>query len=340
MNILDHIQLKNKEGKNIQYRLFGIPIFEKLESEKNKEIRLLFNKKRKKIDKEKPVFYLKINSTRYFSLPCLQNWINIVEKMDCDYYIISDNPKITESIKKNIIFPNDDIKIIKSCRSQFLRKIASKTANKAWTNAALAHLTTFLHSKKIGAKHFWNIDADDTVLLGNVDLISNLLLKIQDYAIKNQINIFSLDMWYSWCRGKHWTFGITYTQNNINWFKILKSVRKKWLDNYPDYSWKDPKTIVNLDLCYTYLRDFKRIKAETFYLENMWFIHFCDFAARLRDNGICYWKNGFVHYPLYTRIFKPVGLQQLKIPQDAVKFITITSEKECIDFYKKYIRKR
>lgn len=340
MSVIDKIQLKNTEGKVIQYRLFGIPIFEEFKNEKNKEIRLLLNKKRKEIDKEKPVFYLKINSTRYFSLPCLQNWINIVEKMGCDYYIISDNPKITNLIIKNIIFPTDDIKIIKSCRSQFLRRIASKTANKAWRNAALAHLTTFLHSKKIGAKHFWNIDADDTLFLAKPEIVRDLLFNVQGYANENQILVFSLDMWNTWTRAKDWTFGISYITNNFDWFNVFKKINRNWTDNYYFLSWSDKKCVLNLDAFFTHLQKHLSLNIKTFYPENMRFIHYCDFGVRRRDNGLCYWENGVIHYPLFESVLKDNTIAKIPIPKEIIKFNVDITEEESFDFYKNSIRIR
>ena len=339
MCIFEKIKLKNLQGETFQYRILGFPFFEYTSDHIETKLKLLCFRKKRKINKDNPVFYLKINTSRYYSLVCLQNWIDIVEKTGCDYYIISDNPKITESIKKNIIFPNDDIKIIKSCRSKFLRKIASKTANKAWENAALAHLTTFWHSKKIGAKHFWNIDADDTLFLAKPDIVKDLLFEVQNYAEKNQILVFSLDMWNSWTKYNHWTFGISYITNDYDWFNLFKKVNRNWTDNYRFLSWSDKSCVLNLDWYFTYLQKHLSFNLKTFYPENMRFIHYCDFGARRRDNGLCYWENGVIHYPLFESVLKDNTIAKMPIPKEIVKIPVNITEEESFDFYKNSIRK-
>lgn len=52
-------------------------------------------------------------------------------------------------------------------------------------------------------------------------------MKVKEYANKNDIDCFSLYMWYSRLKTAHGSFGITYIDNTIDWIQYFK--------NYLDY---------------------------------------------------------------------------------------------------------
>lgn len=250
----------------------------------------------KKILKSSPknnsdtVFYLKINRQKNYTFACLQKWIDIANLLGVDFYIICDDNDLKKDVLKKIKFKDSNIKIIKSCKSREIKAISSRVANKQWQNAAYAHLTTFFHARENNIKYFWNIDADDTSFLMYSEHLVNELRKIEIYAKENHIAAFSLDMWKSITDGKHWSFGITYIDNTIDWFKLLK-------EHYDDFDYINyPNVNFNLDCYFTYLNKITDIKFETFYFENLRFIHWGNFDNPIYS-GISHWSNGVLSRP-------------------------------------------
>lgn len=333
MQLLKKLKIHTNGDKRRQLRFLDIPILEYEKKEgKNKYKIFPFHKKKKNND---IVIYLKVNTIRNYSLACIQLWLNVVYLLGYDYYIICDKSEVKEKIEKFLKFPNGNIKFIKSHISLKQMLFVRKAINKKWINAALAHLTAFHHSKKINAKYFWNIDADDTAFLSNEKKIIKILTEAEKYAKDNNILAFSLDMWETWTRSKHWSFGITYTNNSVEWTDYLNKIDIKDMKAYRvDFH----HGFTNLDWVFTYLRDIKKLKIETFYVENLRFIHFCDFGGRQRDQGLCYWEKGYIHYPLLEYIFDDKASCCLSISNKLVKFYIDTTNEESLNFYKTRIR--
>ncbi len=333
MQIFEKIKIKLKDGKSELIKIFGIPVlqYDKIQVGNQSNIKYYIPTRPKK-SKKNIVAYLKVNSIRNYTILNLQNWINIVEILGYDYYIICDNEKLKKIILKEIVFPSTDIKIIKSIRNFKLRKIANNLADKTWTNAALAHLTTFYHAKSLGVKAFWNIDADDTTMLVTSTRAAEILKTLEKYADKKDIKLFSLDMWTSYTGGTHWTFGVTYTDNQFDWFKYFKKVKDlKWM-----YKYRAKPTLINIDWFCTYLKDYESINIATYYIENLRFVHWDDFCCRRNYANLCYWLNGNIYYPILWDLFKdPKGKKT--IAQNCIKFDLNISENECSQFYKNYI---
>ena len=333
MRLLKKLKIRSSKGKRRQIRLLDIPILE-YEKRPDKTSYKLFPLCKVKKN-EDTVVYLKVKAIRNYSLACIQLWLNVVEHLGYDYYIICDKTDVRDQIEKFLTFPNSNIKFIKSQVSLKQKLFVQKSIHKKWVNAGIAHLTTFYNAKKINTKYFWNIDADDTALLIKEKKIIKILKDAEKYAKDNNILAFSLDMWETWTRSKHWSFGITFTDARANWTKIFDELNIKDMKSYRlDFH----RGFTNLDWIFTYLRDVSKINIQTFYVENLRFIHFCDFGGRQRDQGLCYWENGFIHYPMLEYVFKDKTSGCLSIPDNLVKFETDTTNEECLNFYKTRIR--
>ena len=190
-----------------------------------------------------------------------------------------------------------------------------------WYGAAYAHGTTFQHAARNGYEQFWNIDADDTFFALSPSRLSELLMKVQNYATDKAISLFSLDMWYSRSRGNHWSFGITYTDDRIDWMRTMLNE-----DNIRGFIESKPG-LRNIDAYFSYLRNKKAAKIETFCFENLRFVHYSnDLLRRGFTSGIFHWKEGRLRFPIAEHWF---GLEDLggDIAKDVIRLsIGITEE--------------
>lgn len=278
----------------------------------------------RKDDFNKPIFYLKVNCDNDFSLMCLQNWINIVDDFGADFYIICDKTNLKYKILKRISFKSENIKFLKSVKNNYLKNIVKCFATPIWENAAYAHLTTFYHSKNMNYKNFWNIDADDTMFLAPSQKVAELLKKIEEYANKECIDNFSLDMHTSKSRNRLWSFGITYTRNNRNWFEIFdKNNSKEWRKNKAFEIDRE----FNIDRYFTWLRDTNLANNKIFYIDKCYFIHFGNFLVRPNHFGIYYWENEDFTLPILLNAFNNEKYGKLPIEKTNIKF-QIQAEKE------------
>ncbi len=327
MRLFQKVKISSLNGTSKQFRVMGIPIlqYDKLENGKT-NITFPFLKGSKsyvKTDNSKPVFYLKLNRRDRYAFVCLQHWIRIVDILNADFYIICDNKNLELDILRRVEFRNSDIKFLHSYKNP-LKKIVTKNISKRWRKAAYAHLTTFLHAKKNKIENFWNIDADDTMLLVKPQTAAEILGQAANYAQKNDLSTFSLDMWRSRTEGKHWSFGVTYTRQNIDYFSLFNETKNSdWQRHYEPYCGD-----YNLDCYFTYIKDFKNVKNESFYIENLHFIHWGDFLYSVIGSYICFWKNGKLNFPILSDIYKNNDLGTIQIASDCIKLDYNLDEKE------------
>lgn len=277
------------------------------------------------------VFYLKVNRQDDYVFRCLQHWIHIIGWMNKDFYIICDNPKLEKMIYQKIHFNKRNIKFIKSIKKP-LHSIVSNIATPMWIKATYAHLTTFYHAKQKGFKSFWNIDADDTMFALHEGDCAKALNDISNYAKNNDIKAFSLDMHTSRTKGKHWSFGITYTDAKYDWFGLLnKNKDTKWREKYLTYDYH-----FNLDWYFTYLHDNKLCNVKTFYIENSYFIHFGDFLANSIGSGVFHWTNNRIKFPILLDIFGSQTFGDIPISKKCIKFDYNLNPKNAFRFMQKY----
>ncbi|MGI0406468.1 hypothetical protein ACRE1S_03680 [Helicobacter himalayensis] len=301
--------------------------------EKNK---IIFLPQKKKDTKNAP-FYLKVHlQNQHFVFLCLQHWIDIAETLRADIYIVCDNLELKRMIYKKIIFKNPQISFITS-RNKMTKSIVKKLLHKYWYGAGMAHLTTFYHAKKMGYPSFWNIDADDTIILSQAELVAKALKHIESYADTNNINIFSLDMHRSRTRSRtiwiDWTFGITYTKN----YECFIQAFEKGVYDYKALN--KLSEAINLDIVVAYLKNTNfNAKIETFYIENSHFIHWCkgDFFTTF-SAYICVWHNEKVEFPIYTEILQDEKLGIFDIADDCIRFECGFNEDENLKFMFEYL---
>lgn len=266
----------------------------------------------------KYAFYLKMNNGSRLAMDNLSRWMNAVLLTEGDCYILCDRDDVIQKVKDMLTFP-ETVTFLKSERAS--EETASITKGVipqgGMVNACFAHLTTFLHARNQDYDFFWNIDADDTQLCMSVGRIAELLGHARDYAEKNKLDCFSLDMHMSRTGGKHWSFGVTYTKNRKDWLVILHSHV-----NDREYLEKDLEQRFNIDWYFTYIRSQQELRIETFYFENLKFIHY-HFENIFADPtiwGLLHWKDNELRLPmLETFSSKESKLGRYPIPKDSIR---------------------
>lgn len=261
-----------------------------------------------------PPMYFKVNRVTDFTKPCVQHWVNIAYQMKADYFIICDNKQMEYLLLRSVSFPSSEIKFISSIRKP-LKKVCQTLCTPFWENATYAHLTPFYHSND---KKFWAIDADDTMLCLKHRRVGEALKKTQNMVDKEGISAISLDMWRTRSYGKQWSWGVAYINDNIDFCSIFENNKDlSWTTHYLDCDYR-----FNLDWFFTYLKDFKKQKIETFYIDNSYFIHWGNFFRGPTTWHICLWSKGFLTYLILKYVFCDENNQDisvLKIPEDCRK---------------------
>lgn len=279
-------------------------------------------------EKFQPMFYLKINRTDYFAFQCIQHWINIINELNADFYFICDKNDLKKEVLKKIKFHNPNIKFIKSQKRK-LKNIIKNIATPFWYNATYAQLTTFFHAQEISTTSFFNIDADDTMLVCETKNAAKILKLAQNYADKENIKAFSLDMHVTQFRNKHWSFGITYTNNNFKWIDIFKNIKNNsWQYKYKENYCYD----FNLDWFMTYLKTFYNDKIKTFYVENLLFIHWATLFCLHVGYTVQKTTKGKTYYPLFKYFKTTEELSEVFIPDEVIKLDIGLLEEDCLEF--------
>lgn len=272
---------------------------------------------------ENMVFYLKVNREEPYTYNNLQQWINSIRFFsDYKIYILCDKKSIKEEIVNRIDLYKNEVEFIESNYSnEAIDIVKSFTCETKWEKAGIAHLTTFLHARDNDIEKFWNIDADDTLFCIPPERLALCLNKAGVYADENQIHLFALDMWVSrWT--DLWSFGIVYCDNKINWVENIK--------RYCNGLWIKENNIFNIDRLLGYIKkqNLDNCRIESFYYENLKFIHYSnDFIKRPVASGLYHFKDGKIFAPILYFGFglKDIGL--IPIDKDVIKFdISITDE--------------
>jgi len=274
-----------------------------------------------------PTFYLKINRMSEYTLMCIQHWLNIIFEMDGDFYFVCDNKRLERMIVKYLIFRDGDIKFMQSQRRK-LKNVARNLWTGHWEMATYAHLTPFYHAKENGIKDFWAIDADDTMFFLYPDKVSEILKKAQEKAKEDRISAFSLDMHWNQMRGKHWSLGVLYINEGIDFCRIFENVSGlEWTEKY-----KEIDDVFNLDWFFNYLRDNKMTKVETFYVEDCYFCHWVPNVLRYLIGGnLCFWHENKLTFPIIKDIYKNRTLGVIDV-KDSYRIIIDTTLEKGLEF--------
>jgi hypothetical protein len=272
------------------------------------------------------IFYLKVNRRETYSCRNLQNWLDIVQAYEgAKAFIQCDNEELKEMIvhNTNCLTMKDTVSFIETqWEDKDLGEITARAANDKWAKASYAHLTTFLHARQNGYDKFWNIDADDTVFCMSPEHTVKCLKDVEEYAGQQDIKLFSLDMHFSDFFGCHWTYGVTYTDNSVNWLEYMK-------EHMSDGGFQ----VINLDWYTTYLRTLRDYKIETFYFENLKFIHYSeDFFKRPANSGMRHWKDGNVIFPILAYGYGRTDIGILPIAKDCIRLEEDISDEEAGEF--------
>lgn len=295
--------------KEIQF--FGFPLYRKIG---NKQIFFPIDKNQQNTHTETAV-YLKIKRSDDYAIFCLSEWLDLVHELGYDCFILCDDPVAITKIQKRIIFPNNKILIIPSDKKT-LKSSLRKMISKCWLNAGLAHFTTFSHADKNHYKYFWNIDADDTTICAPLSTRQRLIKLAEDYLKSNNLDIFSYDMWWSQSKGTHWSFGITFTKTIPNFKGFLRPfVGSRWQQSYHKY-----KVHFNVDWFFTYLKENKILRCESFYLENCYFIHWGDFLRNNIGSGLSINRNGVAERVIQKNILDRDTNSEFDLQKDSIKF--------------------
>lgn len=289
--IFNLIKIKSENGdKKKVLRFFNKP-FLKFYKLKDKKYTITYIKRKTKNYDE--VFYLKINDVKEYSLRCLQKWIDIANEFSGKVYIVCDNDKVKKQILKDIVFYDDDVEFI-GTRIKKILPYVKAISDKFWYKAVWAKLAIFLHAKEHNYTNFWKIDADDTLFILPIERVKEFLQNAKNIAIKQEIKAFSLDMHTSKLYGKYWSFGVCYIDNTIDWFSIFKEkMSSSWKNDYRK-NYYEP---MNLDWFFTYLRDIGIVNIGTFYIDNVYFVHYGDRSSNFVTK-IYHWENGQFIFPL------------------------------------------
>lgn len=272
------------------------------------------------------VFYLKVNRNEKYTFRNFQRWMDVMERMpESKYYILCDNDEVKRELLEQVKFPDGDIRFLESCKTSLeLNELVSNITDDRWRNAGYAHLTTFWHAKENRYPYFWNIDADDTCICLSPERVCEMLRMVEEYMEKEEIHIFSLDMWATRTRGQHWSFGITYVNNTINWYEIMKKYCY-------DEELKSCQ-IRNVDGYFSCLKMCTDLKIETYYFENLKFIHYADdFFKRPDASGFFYWKDGHLILSILLYCFGIDRLGKLPIGKDIIRFDMNIQDEESKD---------
>lgn len=336
MQLFEKITITLKDGKSRIIKICGIPVlqYDKEVLGNSTNVSYYFPKKKNQKNDKKLVFYLKVHNGDNVTFLCLQNWINVVSAIGGDYYIVCDKDCLKSNILKRIVFPDSDIKFIKSQRKK-LKKVIANLTTPIWKNPGYAHATTFYHASKNGIEEFYNIDADDTLFLTDPIKTTEILQKVRDYAKWQNIELFSLDMWRSRTHNKAWTFGVTYIQNPTKFVDIANKESGAWKENYLGCD-----NGLNIDWYITYLKNTNKMRAETYYIENCSFIHYGprrDFLANIVGSYLCYWQNGLLTFPIISEIYKNKEVGIIPISNECIKFDLGFSLDDCLQYQKKML---
>lgn len=261
------------------------------------------------------VYYLKINRREEYTYQNLQKWIDVIAGLqDAAVYVLCDDMELEASVRERISEYGLQIVYMGSERSnKEVREIITAISNERWEKAGYAHITTFYHAREKGYQYFWNIDADDTLLCLSAERIREFLSKAEDMAERERIPLLSLDMWYSKSRVNHWTFGITFTDNREDWLAEMKR-------HLQDSLFKGGSYPPNIDGYFTYLKELKEMRIESFYAENLRFLHYSnDFFRRPWASGFYHWKEGVLSFPVLKECFGIADLGEVNIPEEVLR---------------------
>lgn len=287
------------------------------------------------------VFYLKVHRVHSTSFLCIQHWLDIAHELNAFCYFVCDNKEMEIAIYEKNLFHNDRFRFISSDQKT-LKPVIEKLLHDGedkWKRIAAAMLTPFVHADEHNYCSSYNIDADDIEILLRPELIAKAFIKAENYATENNLNCFNLDMFVSKTFGVHWSFGVVYVRtpktclevikNNTNWRENKKLIKKHQID-YLDEFW------FNVDWLFTFLRDTKQLKLETFYIEKAYVVHMPDIILEHEWAFFFQWNNQKINHPVLLDLYNDQRWGALPIAPCVVKIDINLSEKDLHNFMNEF----
>lgn len=261
------------------------------------------------------IYFLKTNTDAKYAYRNFQLWINNISARDNNPLVVTvcDNELIAKKLEEKTNWRGLKHELIQSYRKE-TRNIISKVANPKWENAGFAHLTPFYYAKNNGLPDFWNIDADDTLMCIDNNVVAQVMLQVESEAKKNKIDIFSLDMWRSRSKGNHWSFGVTYVSGGVDWIEKIKESNYEGIN--AEFSERvRPK---NIDEFFTYIKNHDAsVNIGSFYIKNLMFVHYSeDFLYNPIQSSIYKYRDGVIEYPILLNIFGVNTMGEIPIFED------------------------
>lgn len=276
------------------------------------------------------IYYLKINRDENYTFRNLRRWLKVAKADNAEHiYVLCDSNELRKKVLEKIPEHMDSVEWIYSDRTRAdVVEIVENLVVDKWKNAAYAHLTTFTHASSCGYSEFWNIDADDTFFCLSTERTVELLETVRDYSQNEAIMMMSLDMWRTRYVGIHWTFGITYTNNSIDWVQIIR----EYLSSNKGEMLSHMKLCKNVDSLFTYIGEMSPYRIESFYFENLRFIHYSDdMMRRWFDSGMMIYRNGKIEFPIVAYCFELEDIGFLDISPDVIRLDMNISAQESIE---------
>ena len=199
-------------------------------------------------------------------------------------------------------------------------------------------MTPFFHSLEHGIKNFWNIDADDLFLFLDAKCCANIMDTASDYAEKHDIHLFQMDIHYTYYSNYETkvppavgTFGVSYTRNSIDYFKIIMSNLDKIV------ALKKKMVRWNIDTVFSAMSSHENlINTIPFYVENLVLSHTP--AVYTWNSGRLIFENEpFLYWTNFSQKVKEDGML---IPDSNVKIDIGISHEMGEEFLKKYYPKK
>lgn len=278
-------------------------------------------------DPDQPIIYFKINRIADYTISCIQQWVDVAYQMKADFVFVCDNTQLEYQVLNGVKFPSSDVKFIPSMKGA-LRRICKAISTPIWEKAACAHLTPFYHARKNGIKKYWAIDADDTMFCLLPKRIAEVLHQAQRLGKEADMSVLSLDMWHSRTLGRHWSWGIAYINENVDFFRIFDEERDLSWVMAGDYPYRQGSGETNADWYFTYLKLHKGVRAETFYVDESMFIHWGNFVKYpSMTAAVYYWSKGKLSYPIYRYVHGDEKFGYIDIASDCFRIdIAVTRE--------------
>lgn len=129
--------------------------------------------------------------------------------------------------------------------------------------------------------------------------------------------MISLDYWITHSGGENWSFGVSYTDNSIDWLELMK---KHCRDVLHEEHYKKLGIPNNADEFMNYLRKVDDVSIETFYVENLYMIHHHDDVYANPLCGVRHWANGKCYWHILSETFGMGEKGSLPIPKCMIKF--------------------